>query len=79
MLLLLVINILYCSIVVVDFTKVSSFKQPIFAIKNGYVGSATRFVGLCYVILLDENVTTNEITSAKMITFNKTIIEVENN
>lgn len=65
----------YCGILFIDMSRVKSLKKPIFAIKNGYMGSMTRFDGLGYKIGLDINATTGEITYGQMTGLGKTIIK----
>lgn len=67
--------ILYLGVVFIDMSRVKLLKKPIFAIKNGYMGSMTKFDGLGYKVGLDINKTTGEITYGQMTGLGKTIIK----
>ncbi len=67
--------VLCCVMFLTDMSRVKQLKKPIFCIKNGYMGSMTRFDGLGYNIDLDINATTGEITYGQMTMIGKIIIK----
>lgn len=50
----------------VDINRTNSFKEPIFARENGYMGSMTRYDGLGYKIGLEKNAATGQISQSQM-------------
>ena len=74
--LIISIVVLYCTIILVDISRVNQLKKPIFCIENGYMGSMTRFDGLGYKIGLDINATTGEITYGQMTMLGQTVVKL---
>lgn len=50
----------------VDINRTNSFKEPIFARENGYMGSMTRYDGLGYKIGLKKNANTDQVSYSQM-------------
>ena len=50
----------------VDINRTNSFKNPIFARENGYMGSMTRYDGLGYKIGLEKNANTDQVSYGQM-------------
>ena len=66
--------ILYGIMLLVDINRTESLKEPIFAIKNGYVGSMIRYDGLGYKIGLETNLSTGHISYGQLSMLGKIIV-----
>lgn len=69
----IIIFTLYTVIFSIDYNRVTSLKEPIFAKENGHMGSMIKYNGLGYKIGLEKDVEGN-ILQSKMSMFGKLIV-----
>lgn len=64
----------YTIIFSIDYNRVASLREPIFARKSGHMGSMTRYDGFGYKIGLEKNATTGYISQSQMTMFGVFIV-----